>query len=370
MGKDTRRVLELVQTGNNVAIIGQAGTGKTFTLKQVIRHLHQTNRAFAVTASTGRAALNLNGTTIHSFSGAGNGEASESVYLSKMKSPWYRKAWSNIQVLIIEEISMVGKLYFELINKMAQTARRNTSLFGGLQLIVCGDFLQLPPINADYVFLSPIYQQLFPSKNTVLFQDIKRQTCPRLIKILGEARIGKLSSESIRLLKQCLDKPVPETFPIQPMILFSTKVNVMEYNMNKLDKIQEDPKVFHHTWQASSNESSQTNTKIYTDLLKNAAMYPTLTLKIGAQVMLTRNYLKKTPKKFNGSMGIVTGFDNQTNHPIVQFADGHTLTISLACWKGPNSKGTLIQYPLILAWALTIHKAQVRKGCMHSFETY
>ena len=363
VSKETKQVIKLIKTGKHVEMIGQAGTGKTFTLKRLARAMQSMRIPYVMTASTGRAALNIGGQTIHSFSGAGIGDEDLSVYIAKVtKSPWYKKAWNRPKVLIIEEISMLGMKYFELLDKVGRAARKCNKPFGGLQVVVCGDYMQLPPVNAQYVFNSQVYKDMFGDKkstnSTVVFNQIRRQSCPKLIKILQEARVGKLSQESVDQLKACVDKDVPETFLVKPMILFAQRADVRGYNMDELNKLEGDTTTFAYTWQPSPSLSHSENEFIRKNLERNVQAPTKLELKVGAQVMMVRNMPELIPPKFNGSMGIVTGFHKDNQSPVVKFTDGAEVVLPKIEWKGPKGKGIYIQYPLILGWALTIHKAQ------------
>ena len=357
---ETKQVLDLVKAGKHVEMIGQAGTGKTFTLKRLMAMLDNMYIPYVATASTGRAALNIGGQTIHSFSGAGIGDQDEEVYLKKItNSSWYRKAWRRPKVLIIEEISMLGMDYFDLLDKIARTVRKKNVPFGGLQVVVCGDFLQLPPVNAKYVFHSKAYQSMFSDPTSkVVFRNIKRQSCPKLIQILKEARTGHLTETSIRLLRQCVDKEAPSTLPITPMILFARRVDVRAYNMTELDKLDGQVHTFAYSWQPSPSVSEKENDIILSTLQRNIQAPMQLHLKVNAQVMLVRNMPDRMPPKVNGSMGIVVKFCSKTHAPVVKFSDGSLMLVPRCEWKGPKGKGTYIQYPLILGWALTMHKAQ------------
>lgn len=360
LSEETKRVIELVKRGKNVEMIGQAGTGKTFTLKRLMRSMENANIPYVMTASTGRAALNVGGQTIHSFSGAGIGDQEPETYIKKVcNSSWYRKAWRRPKVLIIEEISMIGMEYFDLLDKVARAARKKDLPFGGLQVVVCGDFLQLPPVNAKYVFHSQVYQQLFGKKeNKVVFRDIKRQSCPKLIGILQDARVGHLTQASIDMLLSCVNKPVPEDLPVKPMILFARRVDVQQYNMKELEKLPGETHTFRYKWQPSRTISKKENEIVHNNLCRNLQAPMELHLRVNAQVMLVKNMPNVVPRKFNGSMGIVIKFCPQTKAPIVRFTDGSTMLVPLAEWTGRKGKGKYIQYPLILGWALTMHKAQ------------
>lgn len=361
MGADTEKVLELVKAGKNVEMIGAAGCGKTFTLKCLARMMNLNDIPYIMTASTGRAALNIGGQTIHSFCGAGIGEEEDDVYLKKVtKSSWYKKAYNRPQVLIIEEISMLAMGYFDLVDRLAQAVRKCKKPFGGMQVVVCGDYMQLPPVNAEYAFKSKVYQSMFgDQKSTVVFKDIKRQTCPDLIGILKGARVGQLSQDSIDKLKACVSKEVPATLPVKPMILFARRYDVKSYNMDELAKLEGDTKVFNYTWLPSTSLSKIQNDMVHNAMKRNVQAPPQLHLKVGAQVMLVYNMPDLVPPKFNGSMGVVTSFSEESGAPFVKFTDGSVVMIPKNEWTGPKKKGQYMQYPLILGWALTIHKGQV-----------
>lgn len=361
LGKDTQKVIELItHARTHVEMIGPAGTGKTFTLKRLAWRMQTLGIPYVMTASTGRAALNIGGQTIHSFSGCGIGDEDAKVYIQKVtKSPWYRKAWTQIRVLIIEEVSMLTLEYFELLDAVAKAVRKSDKPFGGLQVLVCGDYMQLPPVRGEYVFKSKIYKQLYGSHaNTVVFKDIKRQSCTDFIKILSEARLGNLSDDSIAKLKACVEKPVPKDLAVEPMILFARRTDVHGYNMDKLGGLDGDAKVFKYTYLPAASLSQKQNDVIESKLKRDVQAPMELTLKVNAQVMLLRNMPKLNKPKFNGSIGIVTSFHPETNHPIVKFVDGLEIPILPAEWHGAKKKGTYIQYPLMLGWAWTIHKSQ------------
>lgn len=353
---DTQQVIDLVLQGKNVEIIGPAGTGKSFTLKRLIATLKRRHLNFAITASTGKAAIHIGGQTIHSFSGAGIGDQELEVYLKKIKrSRWYRNQWTKTRVLIIEEISMLNKDYFDLLDNIARSIRKKDEPFGGLQVVVCGDYLQLPPVDAGFAFEAEAYKAL--KFQTVVFRNVKRQSCPRLLRMLAEARIGQLTAESIKLLQDCVDKKVPADLGIEPTLMFARRAQVRDHNLERLNRLPGKSRIFKHSFVESPSLSTLQNEMVHRSLCKNVQAPPELKLKVGAQVMLVRNMMHL--RKFNGSMGIVTKFHPTTNAPTVKFADQTEMEIPKCEWKGPNGKGCYIQYPLLLGWCSTIHKSQV-----------
>lgn len=354
MSPQTAKVLTLVEKGHSVCIVGPAGTGKSWTLRKLIAMMTKKRIRYEITGSTGASIIPFNGTTIHSWSGY-NFNASEEQNLNKARTDKYVQArWKQVRVLVIEEISMLKAHIFETLNKMGQIARKSTKPFGGLQLVICGDFLQLEPCGDHMVFESEVFSEIYhPSKNIVYFQEVKRQNDPVFIQILQEARIAQVTPKSLKLLRSRI-LPKPPNIPVA----FPRRDQVQSYNNQELAKIKEPSQTFDARYLASPSLNKFQNQKTQAFLLKNAPMYPSLTLKIGAQVILTQNKLKWHPKKINGSVGTITKFEEKTNNPIVTFDDRSVQVVMKNVWFGPKSRGQLIQYPLIHGWAISIHKSQ------------
>lgn len=254
---------------------------------------------------------------------------------------------------------MMGAYMFELLDKLGQAARHQPSKpFGGITLVMCGDFYQLPPVNKEFIFTSPIFESVFPKDQIVEFTQIKRQTDPKFIQLLQQVRHGDVTPEVVEMLQSRVGATPPSDLITEPMVVHPRNVTVQNHNSSRLNKIDSPAKTFMYTWQPSSDLDEVANRRIHKDLLKSAPMLPTLVLKVGAQVMLTKNMPQLVPRKFNGSMGIVMEFHPKLGCPIVQFDDGSTVLINQNTWKGPKDKGCIIQYPLLLGWAITIYKSQ------------
>lgn len=346
--------IDLVLRGHHVFLTGIAGAGKSFTLHQLKQRMNKKRIKYAFTGSTGRAAIPHHGCTIHSFAGSGIGDQPESFYITKMqKSKFFQTRWKSIKVLVIEEISMISDKFFELINVMAQTARKSKKLFGGLQLVVCGDFKQLSPVHGEFVFHSETFQKLFPSSRTVYLRKVYRQTDPVFLRVLKECRDGEPSEATIDILRQRII-PVPKEWPVDPVVLVPRCAQALEHNQAKLAEIPGESKIYEYTFHASPRQSKKGNQIIMENLLKHGPFLPKLELKVGAQVMHTVN--NRLTGKINGSLGVVTGF--QHSDPVIKFTDGTEHTVEKHTFKGPKEQGKIVQYPLLHAWALTIHKSQ------------
>lgn len=369
----------VIKNRQHICISGSAGTGKTYVLKFLIQALSKREGAgLTITASTGIAAVNIGGCTLHSFAGIGVApmltlEDKQKILLKVLRSKDAVERWLTTTVLIIDEISMVSADLLELLDMIAREVKgEKDKAFGGIQLILAGDFHQLPPIfksygksPRSYCFTSPLWEELVlnSKENTILLTSVHRQKDPKFIHILNEFRIGEVSAGSIKVLNECLvnRKPIPND-AIIPTRLYCTNKDVNEENKQRLDALPDELVVLeaHDTWKISPTKTASTNIiKTSVDKIVPA----TIELKIGAQVLLTRNFLHNLGL-YNGSRGIVVGFDEFNKNPIVTFDTGKVVTIEPVDFeqKSVNNDGVLVrrQVPLKLAWAMTVHKSQ---GC-------
>jgi ATP-dependent DNA helicase PIF1 len=360
---EQQAAIDAATSGKSIFLTGGAGTGKSFTLKQLITIMHQkySSRpgAVAVVAPTGAAAIQVEGTTIHNWFGFKTISQQEAPKLKE----WKRLAWIQAQVLIIDEISMVSNWMLDLLDRMARESRSETQKhlpFAGIQLVFCGDFLQLPSIDGSYCFKSKAWTDAITRENCFELKYPYRQGKDQeFASILGQVRIGKVNQQIIDALTTCnKSECMNETKDTKPTRLYSKKANVDAENLQNLAKLSGSDIVFSAhdqgpSWALDSKKlSSWTNA-------------PTqLSLKIGAQVVLLKN-LDIQQGLVNGSRGVVVGFDG-SGKPVIRFiaGGGQTITVEPAKWtltKTDNHHAiiaTRSQYPLDLAWAITIHKAQ------------
>lgn len=334
-----------ILNGENVFISGNAGSGKTFLLrylKTVVPNLH-------ITASTGIAAVHVGGQTIHSWCGIGTGT------LPADKILFCRKVVSRVKyakILAIDEISMISADTFELISDTLKLLRKNDAPFGGIQLILFGDFFQLPPVSGNFCFTSPVWAEL--ALTNVILRKSFRQVDETFINLLNCMRSSELDQEHINLLTERTG--VKCTDEISPIKLVSHNAQADKINKLELEKIQNLPKVF----TAKYKGSDQTKVSF---LKKNCLAHEVLVLKVGAHVMMLRNTYSEQGI-INGSTGVVTDFDPW---PVVKFENGIELQITPEKWTSERYDDSLAkvvcdasmeQIPLILAWAITIHKSQ------------
>ncbi|WP_445116072.1 AAA family ATPase [Acinetobacter sp. WZC-1] len=349
--------LKLMKTGENIFLTGSAGAGKTYTLNQYIHYLKARKVPVAITASTGIAATHMNGMTIHTWAGIGIKDVLSDDDLKRMKERKYLKEHlQNAQVLIIDEISMLHAKQLNLVNQVLKYFKESDQAFGGIQLIVAGDFFQLPPVgkkgeeNRDkFCFMSAAWVE---AKFRVCYlTEQHRQDDSALNDILNAIRAQNIQPQQIELLRQTGQQDIGETFTR----LYTHNMDVDSINFQHLNAIEGDERQFVAVCDG--------NEKLLETLKSSVRAPEALTLKKHARVMFVKNNFDMG--YINGSMGEVIDFeesDEQGLLPKVKMTDGTVLVVEPETWSVDNEAGKAIaslqQIPLRLAWAITIHKSQ------------
>jgi ATP-dependent DNA helicase PIF1 len=328
--------------GKNIVLTGPAGTGKSY----LISHMDHSVK----TSTTGCSAQLIGGRTLHSYLGLGKGDLSTSkIYNKIIKNKFIFKRYLILKSLVIDEVSMLSATLLDKINDLFQLIRKNTKPFGGVQIILVGDFYQLPVINDKFCFMHPRWKEWFP--NVYELTEIFRQKeDPTWIKILNEIRVGKCSEESEKILKTRIG--IKKKGDIKPTFLLSKRADVNNINNLKLKKIlRKGNKSITYT---STYNTKNTYEKNLLD--RNTISAPTVTLAINAQVIIICN--DPTGAYFNGSRGIIVDF--KENLPIVKLLNGKKVTVVNYKWdiELDNKKISKTQIPILLGWAITIHKSQ------------
>jgi ATP-dependent DNA helicase PIF1 len=357
-------VIEDFINGNNIFMSGPAGTGKTHLIKILQSLSNELHKNCQVTALTGCAALLLdcNAKTLHSWSGVGITEQDNiTYYINKIQKNKKTIYWKEIDVLIVDEISMLSKKLFNLLDLIAKRIRKNDKPFGGIQLVFSGDFYQLPPVSKDngddslFCFESENWSLTFP--NIHILTKIFRQKNKEFTKILNNIRVGKITKSTVELLNKRII-PYEKTDSIVPTILLPHRssvdsINNKEHNLLPKSKT----KIFNiNIIQPSDeekykNEISNTEIKYAIESI-NKSNGP-IEIKVGDQVICTYNISEHI---VNGSRGIVTDI---LDYPMVKFFSGEEIIIKPIDIRNENVPGLFYKkVPLDYAWALTIHKCQ------------
>lgn len=368
--------------GHSIVITGPAGCGKSYLISKMKEYCRDNMINVAVTALTGAAASLIGGVTIHGWAGIGLAKGSAREIYQNMRR--YRnqtvKRWYETKVLIIDEISMMDASLFNKLHLLAQIIRNdNENFFGGMQVVFCGDFAQLKPItekgcSLKFAFESSIWIK-YLTEHTYYLKKIIRQSNPQFQKLLERIRLGGYTSKDRELLNSRLITEVSEAdvtveMPdgseqiIKATLLYPKRKDVERNNNMKLnDLIAQGARS--KTFAAQDNVITKKTkmavslTENHIKILDNCTNAPTqLVICVGAQVMLIKN-LNPEKQLVNGSRGVVIDI-NDLGLPVVLFDNGIEETLSEESFETESGDNIYIrrQIPLILGWALTIHKCQ------------
>ncbi len=348
--------LSILKSGKNVFLTGSAGTGKTYVLNQYITYLKERKVPVAVTASTGIAATHINGMTIHSWAGIGIKDSLSPAQMRTLKTKKYlEKKLEKVEVLIIDEISMLHQRQLALVDQVLKYFKMNQLPFGGIQIVFCGDFFQLPPVGNDnepskskFCFMSTAWVNAAP--HICYLTQQYRQTNDELNVILNEIRSGQISEMRYSKLEGAIGQKIKSK--VDPTKLFTHNYDVDAINQQELKKIKNKSKFF--------SAETKGNEKLLEGLKKSVLAMERMELKLGAKVMFVRNIPEKGV--VNGSLGEIVDFDEEESHPLVRLTDDRLVIASPEDWKIQDETGKVLaqfnQIPLRLAWAITIHKSQ------------
>ncbi|MBP6866578.1 MAG: AAA family ATPase [Candidatus Pacebacteria bacterium] len=358
------KALLILKTGANVFLTGEPGAGKTYTINKYVSYLREHGVEYAVTASTGIAATHIGGMTIHSWSGIGIKENLDKYELDKIASSEYlNRRIRKTKVLIIDEVSMLHADTLSMVDAVCREIKQVSEPFGGMQVVLVGDFFQLPPIRkkvveqkqsafikenpAHFAYESDAWKRLAPV--VCYISEQHRQEDEAFLELLLSIRRGTLEEDHYEFLKtRYIER---DELPEEVTKLYSHNLNVDRVNDEELGKIDEQEKRFEMTSSGSA--------ALVTALKKGCLSPEILILKKGSIVMCTKN----NPKEHyvNGTLGTVVGFDSLTNYPIIETKKGRKITISPLEWSVEENgkvKAQISQVPLRLAWAITVHKSQ------------
>lgn len=386
LNDEQQAALDAIGRGKNIFLTGAGGTGKSHTIRAIAEWATAKGIRFAITAMTGCAALILSQSelglkstqrprTLHSWAGVGLArETPHELVAIIQKNRAAKRRWLDIQLLIIDEISMCTPEFLEKLDLIGRRIRHTDKPFGGIQLVLAGDFCQLPPVmkgpsgedTMRFLFQMPLWTTLI--HETHYLTRMQRQSDPVFQKILSEARLGCLSDESISVLESRMNLPWQDN-EIRPTLLFTRNAEVDRINRVNMEALKGERRTFDAETTEIAGERrlispSDPAVAAALERLDTDAPYEKrLELCVGAQIMLLVNMSAEKcadPPLVNGSRGVVIGYREATGLPIVKFI-GHRMpiTVERATWWLPEYDGIgRTQIPLRVAYALTIHKSQ------------
>jgi ATP-dependent DNA helicase PIF1 len=367
---EQQAVFDAYLTGKNVFVTGPGGTGKSHLIRAIYKDAVAMGKCIQVCALTGCAAilLNCNAKTVHSWAKIGLGNGSPDAILQKIQKFKKTKQWVSTNLLIVDEVSMMSMKIFELLDYLGQKIRKSTRPFGGIQVIFSGDFFQLPPVpdrdDADtgkFCFESARWNATFDHQ--IELKTNFRQSDGDFARILNQIRVGKLYKSGYEMLKARVGKDASGNI-VQPIKLFPRKYSADSINQAEMSKIGDDEQVFKATLVKDGVDPkipAETIAEEEAYLRKNALCEDEVRLKKGAQVMCIANVDMDVARICNGSVGVIMEFvaTPSGSFPLVKFNTGVERVMVRHCWPSENIDGlSIAQVPLILAWAVTIHKSQ------------
>lgn len=344
--------LDILKDGHNIFLTGSAGSGKTFLLNEFISFLKKKNVNIGITASTGIAATHINGRTIHSWVGMGI----EEVYNHRVKSATakneLKQRIKKTEVLIIDEISMLSANRLDLVDTICRLVRKDEHPFGGLQVVLSGDFFQLPPVareteDARFAFEAEVWKEM--NLKICYLEEQHRHQDKKFLSLLDALRSRKDLSEVKKSLSARLNKEINSK--IKPTKLYTHNIDVDAFNNLELSRLENKAQFF----EMKSHGASDLLKK-----LKKGCLAPeVLELKVGAVVMFVKNNFKEL--YVNGTVGRVIAFDDESGNPLIETFKGDVIEAKREVWPVEDSGGivaSISQIPLRLAWAITVHKSQ------------
>ena len=353
LNEKQRFAIEQTINGENILITGPAGTGKSYTIKFIIELLHTNKKNIGLTATTGTAAFIIGGQTIHSFMGLGITDSSlANIFINIKKHSSIYKRLVELDVLIIDEVSMLDTLLFEKISDILCYIKSHSQNdiellnkpFGGIQIILIGDFCQLAPVNGIYCFLSKLWETA--NIKVILLEELVRQNDDVLFqKMLQIIRKGKCTDNILRVLNALKDTQFEED--IIPTKLYPKNINVDKINDMEVNKLKE-----------SGNKTRIYKAEGSKDNIKNIIKYD-VELVENSQIIVTRN-IDIYEGIVNGTRGVIKHLHD--NSVVIKDTEGRLYNISYFKDIIDETKKTdkyhISHMPLKVSYALSIHKSQ------------
>jgi len=351
---------KIMASGKSIFITGPAGVGKSAVIKMFTKVMAKT-RNIAICSTTGTSALLIGGVTLHSYTGIGLGKGSvEAITSLIFKRSYLKKRWCELETLVVDEISMLSPQLFDKLEEIARIVRHDERPFGGIQLILTGDFLQLPCIDSNtFCFTSKAWEKCI--KDTVYLNEILRQDDPVFQNCLNHVRLGEVPLDVRDVLESRVGVELKNDYGIKPTQLYPKNYEVDCVNDMELDKLAESGcQFFEYEMETTVYPGVKNKAATRDKFMKYCTAPQVLQLCVGAQVMLLTN-LDMEAKLANGSRGVIVSFMDDL--PVVRFLHGEERIINYHIWEVEEKDVKTmkaVQIPLKLAYAISIHKSQ---GC-------
>ena len=381
LSKEQQLAFDKYVEGHNIFITGPGGAGKSALIRQIHKHATSQFKKIQVCALTGCAAVLLNSKakTLHSWSGIGLGNGTMEQLVTKIKKNIFAKrAWKGTDILVVDEVSMLSLKLFNISNEVGKAVRGNSKPFGGIQLIFSGDFFQLPPVGDKeepdtqrFCFESDDWNSIFHRDSQIQLIKIFRQTDEIYSTILNQIREGKIKRKANDLLLQYVGRQYDPKLVTEPTKLYPTRAKVENINNTNMSALVGESKDFKIKYlkdlemtkadRMRRYEFNDKEIQMELDFLANNLICDKeMKMKLGAQVMCIVNIQSETGIEVcNGSQGVITAFCEFSGCPRVKFNNGIDRIMTNNVWASDKIPGIGVsQVPLILAWALTIHKSQ------------
>ena len=382
LSKEQQIAFDKYVQGNNIFITGPGGAGKSELIRMIYKHANSRFKDIYVTALTGCASILLNckAKTLHSWAGIGLGNGTPEQLIMKIRKNKFQKAiWKETDILVVDEVSMLSLKLFNMLNDIGKAIRGNQKPFGGIQLIFSGDFYQLPPVGDKddldtqrFCFESDDWNSVFHRDCQIELKKIFRQTDEIYSTILNQIREGRIKKRSNELLLEYVGREIDPNLVAEPTKLYPTKNKVEQINISKMSALHGDEKEYKIKYikdlemtkgdKELRRQFTEQDIQIELDFLAgNLMCEKEMKIKIGAQVMCIINIKSELGDILicNGSQGIVKEICEVTGCPKVKYNNGIEMVMSRHIWASDKIPGIGVsQVPLILSWALTIHKSQ------------
>jgi len=350
MNWEQQKAYDAVIEGKNILLTGSAGTGKSYTIQHIIQYLKENQKKYAITATTGTAAVLIGGQTIHSYMGLGLGNQSMKDIIKRItRYPSIFKELQQLEVLVIDEVSMLDAELFDKMSVVMAAIKanynKNTELknlpFGGIQLILVGDFCQLSPVKGYFCFLADVWSKM--DFQIIVLQELVRQEGDTLFqKLLQIVRKGKCTENILKVLERLKDTKFSEG--IRPTKLYPINVDVDKINQEEIAKLKKEG----HRSVLYKAQGTAVNSSLV------EKYHVELTMK--AQVIITRN-IDISCGIVNGKRGVITHLD--VDFILIKDKCGDIHKIEY--FRDINEKeynSWISHMPVRICYALSIHKAQ------------